>query len=133
MRCFIKFGVSISPDQHICCPCRQRGPASLAAQTVASLVVQTVKSLPAMQENRIRSLGREDPLEKGMATHSSILAWRIPWTKEPGGLQSMIAKSQTQLSDQHLVAASQVALTTTVKTRNHTCSITWKRETGTSA
>ena len=47
-----------------------------------------VKNLPAVQETRVRSLGREDPLEKGMATHSSILAWRIPWTEEPGGLQS---------------------------------------------
>ena len=54
----------------------------------ASLVAQMVKNPPAMQEARVRSLGREDPLEKGMATHSSILAWRIPWTEEPGGLQS---------------------------------------------
>ena len=50
---------------------------------------QMVKSLPAMLEAQVRSLGREDPLEKGMATRSSILAWRIPWTEEPGGLQSM--------------------------------------------
>ena len=48
-----------------------------------------VKNPPAMEETRIQSLGREDPLEKGMATHSSILAWRIPWTEEPGKLQSM--------------------------------------------
>ena len=47
------------------------------------------KNLPAMQESRVRSLCQEDPLEKGMATHSSILAWRIPWIKELGGLQSM--------------------------------------------
>ena len=46
------------------------------------------KRLPAMRETWVGSLGREDPLEKGMATHSSILAWRIPWTEEPGGLQS---------------------------------------------
>ena len=56
---------------------------------MASLVAQTAKRLPVMQEIRVRSLGREDPLEKGMATHSSILAQRIPWTEEPGGLQSM--------------------------------------------
>ena len=55
----------------------------------ASLVAQMVKNLPAMQDTRIQSLGQEDPLEKGMATHSSVLAWRIPWTQEPGGLQSM--------------------------------------------
>ena len=55
----------------------------------ASLVAQTVKNLSAMQETQVRSLGQEDPLEKGMATHSTILAWRIPWTEEPGGLQSM--------------------------------------------
>ena len=48
-----------------------------------------VKNLPAMQETWVRSLVQEDLLEKGMATHSSILAWRIPWTEEPGGLQSM--------------------------------------------
>ena len=54
-----------------------------------SLVAQTVKNPPAMQEMWVRSLGREDPLEKEMATLSSTLAWRIPWTEEPGGLQSM--------------------------------------------
>ena len=47
-----------------------------------------VKNLPVMLETQVQSLGREDPLEKGMATHSNILAWRIPWTEEPGGLQS---------------------------------------------
>ena len=55
----------------------------------ASLVTQTEKSPPAMQETQVWSLGWEDPLEKAMATHSSVLAWRIPWTEEPGGLQSM--------------------------------------------
>ena len=55
----------------------------------ASLVAQMVKNSPAMQETWVPSLGQEDPLKKGMATHSSILAWRIPWTEEPGGLQSM--------------------------------------------
>ena len=55
----------------------------------ASLVAQMVKCLPAMRETRVRSLGQEDPLEKEMATHSSILAWKIPWTEETDGLQSM--------------------------------------------
>ena len=55
----------------------------------ASLVAQMVKKLPAMQETQLQSLGQKDPLKKGVATHSSILAWRIPWTEEPGGLQSM--------------------------------------------
>ena len=54
-----------------------------------SLVAQMVKHLPTTWETRVRSLGQEDPLEKEMATHSSVLAWRIPWTEEPGGLQSM--------------------------------------------
>ena len=53
------------------------------------LVAHLVKNLPAVQETRVRSLGWEDPLEKEMATHSSILAWKISWTEEPGGLQSM--------------------------------------------
>ena len=52
----------------------------------ASLVTQTVKNLPAMQESWVQFLGQEDPLEKGMATHSSFLAWRIPWTEEPDGV-----------------------------------------------
>ena len=55
----------------------------------ASVVAQRLKPLPAMRETWVRSLGWEDPLEKEMATHSSILAWKIPWTEEPGGLQSM--------------------------------------------
>ena len=54
----------------------------------SSLVAQMVKCLPALREIWIRSLGREDPLEKELATHSSILAWKIPWMEEPGGLQS---------------------------------------------
>ena len=53
------------------------------------LIVQLVKSLPVVQESRVRSLGQEDPLEKEMTNHSSILAWKIPWTEEPGGLRSM--------------------------------------------
>ena len=56
-----------------------------------------VKNLPAMQETQVQSLGQEDPLEKGMGTHSSILAWRIPWTEEPGGLQSMRLQSQMDI------------------------------------
>ena len=52
-------------------------------------MAQTVKRLPAVQQTEVPSLGQEDPLEEGMATHSSILAWRIPWTEEPGRLQSV--------------------------------------------
>ena len=52
------------------------------------MVAQMVMNLPAMQKTQVQSLGQKDPLEKGMATHSSILAWRIPWIEEPGGLQS---------------------------------------------
>ena len=54
-----------------------------------SLVAQRINNLPVIQETLVRFLSQEDPLEKGMATHSSILSWRIPWTEEPGGLQSM--------------------------------------------
>ena len=61
----------------------------MVATKEASLVAQTVKCLPAMWETQVQSLGREDPLEKEMAAHSSILAWKIPWTEEPGRLQSM--------------------------------------------
>ena len=59
---------------------------------LSSLVAHTVKNPPAMQETRVRSLGQEEPLEEGMAIHSSMLAWRIPWTEEPGGLQSLGSK-----------------------------------------
>ena len=62
-------------------------------------MAQSVKNLPAMQETQVPSLGREDPLKKGMATHSSILAQEIPWTEEPGELHSMGSQSQTGLSD----------------------------------
>ena len=55
-------------------------------------MTQMVKNLPAMQEAWVRSMGREDPLEKGLATHSSILEWKIPWTDDTGGLQSMGSK-----------------------------------------
>ena len=60
----------------------------------ASLVAQTVKNLPTMQETQVQSLGQEDSLEKEMATHSSILAWRSPWTEEPDGLHG-VTKSWT--------------------------------------
>ena len=66
-----------------------------------SLVAQTVTNLPAMQETQVQSQGQEDPLENGMATHSSILAWRIPGTEAPSGLHSMELQSQMRLSDQH--------------------------------
>ena len=62
-------------------------------------VAQMVKILPAVQKTWVLPLNWEDPLEKGKATHSSILAWRIPWMEEPGELQSMDSQSQTQLSD----------------------------------
>ena len=75
--------------------------AAAAVCLWASLVAQMGKNLPAMQETQIQPLGWEDPLEKGMATtHSSILARRIPWREEPGGLQSHeVAKSRTRLSE----------------------------------
>ena len=72
----------------------------------AALVAQMVNNLPAVQETQVHSLGQEDPLEKEMATQSSILAWRIPWTKELGGLQSM-GLWRTQLSDEHMSTANQ--------------------------
>ena len=59
------------------------------------MIAQRVKNLPAMQETQVRSLGQEDPLEKEMKTHSSILTWEIPWTEEPGRLQSMGSQSRT--------------------------------------
>ena len=65
----------------------------------ASLVAQMVRCLPAVWETWVQSLGWEDPLEKEMATHCSILAWKIPWTEDPVGLQSMGSQSRTRLSN----------------------------------
>ena len=65
------------------------GSLNCIPQACHSLVAQRLKRLPGMRETQVRSLGREDPLEKEMATHSSTLAWRIPWREEPGVLQSM--------------------------------------------
>ena len=65
----------------------------------ASLVAQLVKNMPAEQETHVWPLGREDTLEKKMANHSSILAWKIPWTEEPGGLQPMGSQELHDLSD----------------------------------
>ena len=84
--------------------------SSSYVKILAFPVAQMVKNLPAKRKTQIQSLDREDPLEKGMATHSRILTWRIPWTEEPGGLQPMdrgawratahgVTKSQTRLSD----------------------------------
>ena len=67
-----------------------------------SLVAQIVKNLTVMQETLVQSLGQEDPLEKGMATHSSILTWRIPWTEEPGRLQSMGLKVKVKITQLYL-------------------------------
>ena len=69
----------------------------------ASLVAQMVKNLSAMQETWVGSLGQEDPLEKGMAPHSSILLWKVPWTEEPGGLQSGDHKDADTLSTHTLM------------------------------
>ena len=67
------------------------------SRSFASILAQMVKNLPARQEAWVRSVGQEDPLEKGVATHTSILVWRISWTEEPGGLQSI---GSQKLSDE---------------------------------
>ena len=67
----------------------KQGSSSWAPPPPPPLVTQVIKPLPAIQQTWVQSLGQEDPLEEGMATQSSILGWRIPWTEEPGGLQSM--------------------------------------------
>ena len=72
----------------------------------AFLCGSVVKNLPAMPETWVWSQGWEDPLEEGMATHSSILAWRIPWTEEPGGLQSMGSQNQIRLRDSTVTATT---------------------------
>ena len=82
-------------------PVSQASLCSCLPNSEASLVAQTVKNLPAMQKTQVQSQGWEDPLEKEMATHSSILAWRIPWTEDPSGLHTVhrVAKSRTQVNN----------------------------------
>ena len=80
----------------------ERAQSLMAFRTVqvgASLVAQSMENLPAMQETWVQFLGQEDPLEKEMATHPSILAWRIPWTEDPAGYSPWGCKSRTRLSD----------------------------------
>ena len=73
---------------------RLRLKRSLVKVLWASLVAQSVKNLPVVQETWVQSLGQEDPLEKEMATQSSIIAWKIPWTEKPGGRQSMVGSQR---------------------------------------
>ena len=94
-------GLERSPGEGINCPLQY---------SWASLVAQLVKNPPAMQETWGQSWAGKIPWRRELATHSSILAWRIPWTEEPGGLQSMgVTKSQTQLSDFHFLSCYLVA------------------------
>ena len=91
--CYHSLGLSC---HFLLLPTAKGGPGligSVEEKTGASLVAQTVKCLPAMRETWVQSLGWEDPLEKEIATHSSILAWKIPWMEEPGRLQSMGSQS----------------------------------------
>ena len=78
---------------------RKLGKSQINSLILTHKVAQRIKRLPAMWDTWVRSLGQEDPLEKELAPHSSTLAWKILWTEKPGGLQSMIAKSRTRLSD----------------------------------
>ena len=82
------------------------GMDASALVSLSSLVTQSVRSLPAMWETQVHSLGQEDPLEEEMATHPSIPAWRSPWTGEPDGLQSMRSQIRTGLSDRHSLLVS---------------------------
>ena len=97
-----------APDSLECLALEKKGLLSIVAISLhdlcccldkVSLVAQMVKNLPAVQETRVRSLGWKDALEKGMATESNILAWRIPWTEEPGGLQPM-GSQESDTNDQ---------------------------------
>ena len=90
MRPFSAVSVGSEAFSHFC---MRHRPEALTKQ------FDLLKCLPAVQETRVRSLGREDPLEKEMANHSGILAWKIPWTEDPGGCSPWLAKSPTRLND----------------------------------
>ena len=107
LRCSIKVFTVVSREksptfvnQNLACLAMKQGLLwyNMMPLEGASLVSQTVKDPPAMQETWVQSLGQEDPLEKGMAIHSSILTWRIPWTEEPGGLRSMGSQSNQHIT-----------------------------------
>ena len=97
-------------------------------------MAQSLKELSATRETWVRSLGREDPLEKEMATHSSILAWRIPWTEEPSGLHTVhgVTKSQTRLRDFTFTFMRYIYFCATVKCKSekaiasHSSTLAWK-------
>ena len=93
-----RFRISVSKGPETDPPASDAVLSGIPSDSGASLMDHLVKTLPAVQETWVQSLGREDPLEKGMATHSSIFAWRIPWTEESGWLCG-VTKSQTRLSD----------------------------------
>ena len=90
---FLQFGCLSPFGQEAIFSQRRHFPAGLLSELTlfiwVSLVAQTVKKLPPVQETQVQSVGQEDPLEKGMVTRSSVLAWKIPWAEEPGGLQPM--------------------------------------------
>ena len=98
---FILFGMMSLRVTHVVACVRISVPFKLNNIPFTSLVAQIVKNLPAMQETQLLSLGWEDPLEEGMATHSSILAWRIPWTEEPGVTVPGVTNNLTRLRDWH--------------------------------
>ena len=90
-------------------------------QSMSFIAIVTVKNLPAVQKTWVQSLGQEDSLEKGMVTHSSVLAWDITWTEEPGGLQSTgVAKSWTQLDYHHFHFLSRTVFSSRVQFAPHT-------------
>ena len=84
---FLSFGGFSSGHQSLCDLTGSLLGGWVPSMSLASLVAQMVKNLPSTRESQVPSLGREDPLEKGMATHFNILAWRIPWTEESGDLR----------------------------------------------
>ena len=95
----------------------------------ASLVAQTVKCLPILREIWVRSLSLEDPLEKEMAPHSDILAWKIPWTEEPGRLHVYgVAKSQTRLSEFTSLHFTSGILSFSMGVREATKDLSWKND-----
>ena len=93
-----------------------------------SLVAQTIKNLPAMQEMRVQSLDREDPLKKGIATLSSLLAWRIAWTEEPGRLQSMGSQLSSNTSEQLRLSLPWIYYTFTHSLTDEFIFLFWKCE-----
>ena len=123
LRFVVSYPFSLTSKLRSLCPILSTQIALFYPLRGPSLVAQSVKDMPVVQETRVRSLGWEDPLEKEMATHSRILAWTIPWTEEPGGLQSMGSQRVRHDWATHTFTLGSIGFHLSLETKKHVGSL----------